>query len=59
MNKIRNLGSNKKFIHVYVSMNSRLDTIQASILSNKLKRLNIINKKSKKNCSCFKFFLIK
>ena len=59
MNKIRNLGSNKKFIHDYVCMNSGLDTIQASILSNMLKILNIINKKSKKNCSCFKFFLIK
>ena len=59
MNKIRNLGSNKKFIHDYVGMNSRLDIIQAYILSNKLKRLNIINKKSKKNCSCFKFFLTK
>ena len=47
MNKIRNLGSNKKFIHDYVGMNSRLDTIQASILSNKLKRLNIINKKKR------------
>ena len=45
MNKIHNLGSNKKFIHDYVGMNSRLDTVQASILSNKLKILNTINKK--------------
>ena len=42
---IRISESNKKFIHDYVGMNSRLDTIQASILSKKLKRLNIINKK--------------
>ncbi len=53
MNKIRNLGSNKKFIHDYVGMSSRLGTIQASMLSNKLKRLNIINKKSKKKLFVF------
>tara|TARA_Y100000590_G_C15686345_1_gene1001802 strand:- start:785 stop:1876 length:1092 start_codon:yes stop_codon:yes gene_type:complete len=45
MNKISNLGSNKKFIHDYVGINSRLDTIQASILIEKLKMLNLINKK--------------
>tara|TARA_Y100000590_G_scaffold225655_1_gene255073 strand:- start:1471 stop:2562 length:1092 start_codon:yes stop_codon:yes gene_type:complete len=48
INKIRNLGSDKKFIHDYVGMNSRLDTIQASILSRKLSRLNAINKKRRK-----------
>ena len=46
--KIRNLGSNKKFIHDYVGMNSRLDNIQASILSTKLSDLNINNKKRRK-----------
>ena len=45
INKISNLGSNKKFIHDYVGINSRLDTIQASILIEKLKMLNLINKK--------------
>ena len=47
MSKIRNLGSNKKFIHDYVGINSRLDTIQASILIEKLKMLNVLNKKRK------------
>ena len=41
----RNLGSDKKFIHTQIGFNSRLDTIQASILTNKLKLLNFYNKK--------------
>ena len=48
MKKIRNLGSDKKFIHDYVGMNSRLDTIQASILTRKLYILKKINRKRKK-----------
>ena len=43
--KIRNLGSEKKFIHEYVGFNSRLDTIQASILDIKLKDLTKLNNK--------------
>lgn len=43
--KIRNLGSEKKFIHEYVGMNSRLDTIQAIILNKKIKNLLKYNKK--------------
>ena len=45
---LRNLGSEKKFIHNHVGINSRLDTIQAVILINKLKYLDILNKKRKK-----------
>ncbi len=48
INKIRNLGSNKKFLHDYVGVNSRLDTIQASILLRKLKNLDYNNQKRKK-----------
>ena len=32
---MRNLGS-EKFIHEYIGLNSRLDTLQASILTKKL-----------------------
>ena len=46
--KIRNLGSEKKFIHEYVGLNSRLDTIQAIILNKKIKRLTNLNKKRQK-----------
>ena len=45
--KLRNLGSEKKFIHDLVGMNSRLDSIQAIILNEKLKRLNLLNAKRK------------
>ena len=38
---LRNLGSDKKFIHTRVGVNSRLDTMQAIILNLKLKELNI------------------
>tara|TARA_B100001057_G_scaffold344711_1_gene345749 strand:- start:309 stop:1391 length:1083 start_codon:yes stop_codon:yes gene_type:complete len=41
----RNLGSDKKFIHTQVGFNSRLDSIQAIVLNNKLKSLNKYNKK--------------
>jgi len=46
--KIRNLGSDKKFIHDFVGMNSRLDTIQAIILNKKLKNLSSHNKNRQK-----------
>ena len=45
--KLRNLGSENKFIHEYVGFNSRLDTIQAAILNIKLKSLNKLNYKRK------------
>ncbi len=46
--KIHNLGSNKKYIHDFVGLNSRLDTFQASILIRKLKYLDRININKKK-----------
>ena len=46
--KIRNLGSEKKFIHDYIGFNSRLDTIQAIILNKKIKNLANLNKKRQK-----------
>ena len=45
--KLRNLGSEKKFIHDLVGLNSRLDSIQAIILNEKLKNLNLLNSKRK------------
>ena len=44
----RNLGSTVKFIHTQVGFNSRLDTIQACILIEKIKLLNHYNEKRKK-----------
>ena len=43
LRKLRNLGSEKKFIHEYVGFNSRLDTIQAIILNEKIKNLDRYN----------------
>ena len=43
----RNLGSTVKFIHSQVGFNSRLDTIQASILVEKIKLLQKYNEKRK------------
>ncbi len=48
INKIRNLGSNKKFFHDYVGVNSRLDTVQASILIRKLNYLDKNNQKRRR-----------
>ena len=45
--KIRNLGSEKKFLHEKIGLNSRLDTLQAVILNHKLKNLNKLNSKRK------------
>jgi len=44
----RNLGSDKKFIHTQIGFNSRLDTLQACILSQKLSLLNRYNNKRRK-----------
>jgi len=46
--RIRNLGSDKKFVHDFVGMNSRLDTIQAIILNKKIKNLSNYNKNRQK-----------
>lgn len=40
----RNLGSTKKFVHTQIGFNSRLDTIQASVLIEKIKLLKQYNK---------------
>ena len=48
LKKLRNLGSEKKFRHDLVGMNSRLDTLQAIILDHKLKQLSKLNKQRKK-----------
>lgn len=42
---LRNYGSHKKYENIYKSVNSRLDELQAAILSIKLKRLDIDNSK--------------
>jgi dTDP-4-amino-4,6-dideoxygalactose transaminase len=42
---LRNIGQKKKYDHVRLGFNSRLDTIQAAVLSVKLKYLNVWNKK--------------
>ena len=49
--KLRNLGSEKKFKHDVVGMNSRLDSLQAIILNQKLKKLQKLNFKRKKIAS--------
>jgi dTDP-4-amino-4,6-dideoxygalactose transaminase len=45
LKKITNLGSIKKFHHELIGFNSRLDTIQATVLNNKLKHLDKNNNK--------------
>ncbi len=53
LKNLRNIGSSKRFIHSRVGMNNRMDTIQASILLNKLKNLNKYNQKRKKIASYY------
>tara|TARA_B100001057_G_C22858385_1_gene953524 strand:+ start:2720 stop:3805 length:1086 start_codon:yes stop_codon:yes gene_type:complete len=48
LKKIRNLGSEKKFKHDLVGMNSRLDSLQAIILNHKIKQLSKLNSKRRK-----------
>ncbi len=48
LSKLRNLGGVKKYQHSVIGFNSRLDTIQASILINKLKNLKSYNLKRRK-----------
>ena len=52
--KLRNLGGIKKYEHDILGYNSRLDTIQACVLINKLKYLNQNNNKRKKVASFYK-----
>ena len=42
---LRNLGSVKKYDHFLIGLNSRLDTIQAVVLKNKLKTILNLNQK--------------
>jgi len=53
LKKLRNLGSIEKFKHDVVGMNSRLDTIQALILNEKIKNLEKYNYKRRKIASFY------
>lgn len=57
MLRIRTHGALKKFKHDVIGINSRLDTIQASILSEKLKRIDSINNKRRKIAKFYFSFL--
>ncbi len=50
---LRNIGQKKKYDHVMLGTNSRLDTIQAAVLSVKLKHLDAWNKKRQKIASYY------
>ena len=54
MNKFRNIGSDKKFFHDLVGVNSRLDTLQAIILKHKIKNLDKYNELRKKIALIYK-----
>lgn len=53
MSKIRNYGSSRKYIHDIQGVNSRMDELQASILSIKLKHIEDFNKKRQKIAACY------
>ncbi len=46
---LRNQGNKKKYLHLMVGFNNRLDTIQAAVLSVKLKYLDLWNRKRQEN----------
>jgi len=56
--KIRNIGSEKKFIHDRMGVNSRLDTIQAIILNKKLTKLDTLNKKRQKIAKYYDKYIV-
>ena len=56
--QLRAHGALKKFKHEVIGINSRLDSIQASILNEKLKRINLINNK-RRNIAKYYFDNIK
>tara|TARA_B110000037_G_C17103546_1_gene498970 strand:+ start:1254 stop:2375 length:1122 start_codon:yes stop_codon:yes gene_type:complete len=51
--KLRNFGSTKKYYHESLGYNFKLDNIQASFLSIKLKKLDIWNKKKAANAKYY------
>lgn len=50
---LRDVGQKKKYVHIYKGYNSRLDTIQAAILSIKLKQLDRWNDKRREIADFF------
>ncbi|MFN7181254.1 MAG: DegT/DnrJ/EryC1/StrS family aminotransferase [Planctomycetota bacterium] len=54
---LRNYGQTSKYEHTYFGINSRLDTLQASILNIKLKYLDQWNKKRREKASYYRQLL--
>lgn len=50
---LANYGSEQKYVHEYVGENSRLDEIQAAVLSEKLSRLDNENAKRNEIAGCY------
>ena len=50
---LRNLGSIEKYKHTIIGLNSRLDTIQAVVLKEKLNSILILNEKRRKVSSYY------
>lgn len=55
--KLANLGCKVKYYHELIGKNSRLDTIQATILNTKLKYLEENNEKRRKNAELYRKYL--
>ncbi|MDR1884138.1 MAG: DegT/DnrJ/EryC1/StrS family aminotransferase [Prevotella sp.] len=50
---LSNYGSNKKYVHEYKGLNSRLDEMQAAVLSVRLKYLDKDNQRRKEIAACY------
>ena len=50
---LRNLGAVKKHVHKHIGLNSRLDTLQATILNNKLSTILKLNNHRRKICEFY------
>lgn len=59
LRKYRNLGSEKKFKHDFLGYNSRLDSLQAAVLSKKLTKLKYNNIKRIKIANFYKKKILK